>query len=160
MRTWLIAIILCIFCFILPLQFFTIGNNSGMGIQGAAYRYIIGPQGNSLIPITNEITYVTSGLYTGRTALSVIFWSMGTFILSGTTAGALILWNRMTRRQIQIIAISLIAASLGYLASCIFQYGLLFNGPAGISIPIGVIILLTFTFFLWYYREGFFITAE
>jgi hypothetical protein len=127
-----------------------------MGIQGAVYRYQITPQGSSLIPITNEITYVTSGVYTGRTALMVIFWSLATFILSGTTAGALILWNRITRNQIQIITISLAISGLGYLASCISQYGPLLNAPAGKSIPIGVFLLLGCAVLSWYYSRDFF----
>jgi hypothetical protein len=157
-RPWIIAVVLFFFCFIFPLQFFIIGNGSGMGIQGATYRYQMTVQGDSLIPITNEINYVTRGLYTGRSAFSVIFWVIGTIMLIITTAGALTYWGTLNRKQIRIISHCLIGAGIGYLTSCIAQYGPLLNGPAGISLPFGVVVLVIFAVYLHYYSELF--TAE
>jgi hypothetical protein len=158
MRTWIIPCCLVIFCFVLPLQFFIIGNGTGMGIQGALYRYQITTQGNSLIPITNEISYVTDGLYTGRSAFSVFFWVLGTFILVITTIFTLIQGDRFTLKQIRIVTIGLAGAGIGYLASCVTQYGPLLNGPAGFSIPAGVFLIFTFSGFLQYSNTGTFTT--
>ena len=160
MRTWIIPFCLFIFCFVLPLQFFIIGNGTGMGIQGALYRYQVTVQGNSLIPITNEISYVTDGLYTGRSAFSVLFWVMGTIMLVITTAFTLIQGDRITQKQIRIVTIGLAGTGIGYLASCVTQYGPLLNGPAGISIPAGVFLIFTFAVFLQYSNNGVSITAE
>ena len=156
MRTWIIPLCLCIFCFVLPLQVFIIGNNSGLGIQGAVYRYQIAVQGNSLIPITNEISYVTNGLYTGRSAFSVFFWVMGTIMLVIATIYALVNGSRITQKQVRFITIGLAMAGIGYTSSCIAQYGILLNGPAGVSIPFGVFMVFAFAVFLKYYSTGIF----
>lgn len=121
-----------------------------MGIQGALYRYQMTISGNSLIPITNEISYVTDGLYSGRSAFSVLFWVLGTFMLVTTTIFTLIQGDRITQNQIRTVTICLVGAGIGYLASCVAQYGPLLNGSAGISIPIGVFLIITFAVFLQY----------
>jgi hypothetical protein len=155
-RTWIIAIGLCIFCFILPLQCFIIGDNLGLGIQGAVFRYQMTGQGNTLIPITRELEYIATGIYSGKTALSVILWALGTVVLAMTTMLSLVYWNRLPRSQLRIILAGLVSAGILYLGSCIVQYGLFLSGPAGISLPLGVVILCLFTLFLYVYRNLFF----
>jgi hypothetical protein len=153
-RNWIIASGLCIFCFVLPLQIFIIGNDTGIGIQGAVYRYQLTTQGDSLIPITREIWYVTSGMYNGRSAFSVILWVIGTIMLVFATIYSLICGNLITRKQARLIIICLTGAGIGYLASCIAQYGLLLNGPAGRSIPLGVFVVFAFVISVHYYFNG------
>jgi hypothetical protein len=148
MRAWIIPFCLFIFCFVLPIQFFFIGTDTGMGIQGALYRYQMTTQGNSLIPITNEISYVTDGLYSGRSAFSIVFWVLGTVILIGVTAFTLIQGNGITQKQLRTVIIGLAGAGTGYLASCIAQYGPLLKGSAGTSIPLGVFVIIAFAVFL------------
>lgn len=156
MRTWIIAIILCIFCFFLPLQCFIIGDNIGLGVQGAVIRYQMTGQGNSLIPITRELEYITLGIYSGKSALSVILWAMGTVLLSATTTLSLAYWNRLPHSRFRIILAGLVSASFFYLGSCIARYGPFLSGPAGISLPIGVLILFLFAIFLYVYQNLFF----
>lgn len=151
MRTWTIALVLCAFCFVLPIQCFIIGNYLGVGIQGAVFRYQITGQGNSLIPIVKEITYVTSGTYTGKTAVSVIFWVLGTLFLILITLISLNFWNQLNTPQVRIITIGLLCSGICYIVSCISQYGLLFSGPAGISLPFGVILLIIYAILLRFY---------
>jgi hypothetical protein len=155
-RTWVIAVCLCIFWFILPLQCFTIGNDLGLGIQGAVFRYQMTVQGNALIPITHELSYILSGIYSGKTALSVIFWSLGSLVLAAITMLSLVYWNRFPRSRLKVILAGLILASILYLGSCVTQYGLFLSGPAGMSLPIGVLILILFTLFLYLYQNLFF----
>jgi hypothetical protein len=131
-----------------------------MGIQGAVYRYQITEQGNSLIPITNEISYITSGLYTGRSAFSVIFWVLGTIMLVIITAYALIYGSRITHTQVRIMTIGLAGAGIGYISSCIVRYGPLLNSPAGISLPVGVFLIFSFAFFLKYYCPGIYVPEK
>jgi len=124
----------------------------GAGIQGAVYRYQISPQGNSLIPITSEILYVTSGLYQGKTAMSVIFWMFGSGILSVLTILVLVKWNQISQGNIRVIMPVLAVAGICYLSSCGFQYSVLLSGPAGKSFPIGVILLIIFSLFVYNYQ--------
>ena len=156
MRTWIIACCLCIFCFFLPLQCFIIGDNLGFGVQGAVFRYQMTLQGNTLIPITHELGYVTSGLYSGKTAVSVVLWTLGTIVLAATTIISLVHWNRLPQSRLKIILVGLVSASIFYLGSCVALYGLFLSGPAGISLPAGVVILCIFTIFLHSYRSLFF----
>ena len=156
MRTWIIACCLCIFCFILPLQCFIIGDNLGLGIQGAVFRYQMTIQGNSLIPITRELGYITSGLYSGKSAISVILWTLGTIVLAATTILSLIYWNRLPHPRLMLLLAGLVSASIFYVGSCVALYGLFLSGPAGISIPIGVVIMIMFTIFLYSYQDLFF----
>ena len=156
MRTWIIAIILCIFCFILPIQCFIIGDNIGQGVQGAVIRYQTTEQGNSLIPITRELEYITLGIYSGKSALSVILWATGTILLSATTILSLAYWNRLPYSRFRIILAGLVSAGLFYLGSCITRYGPFLSSPSGISLPIGVLILFLFAIFLYVYQNLFF----
>jgi len=151
-KPWIIALCVCIFYFILPLQCFIIGNDIGMGVQGAVFRYQMTSQGNSLIPITSEVSYVTSGLYEGRTAMSVIFWVLGTGILTALAILSLIYWNRLSQQHIRIVMLGMAGTGLCYLVSVGFQYGVFLSGPAGKSLPIGVILMIIFSIFVYYYQ--------
>jgi len=151
-----IAVCLCAFFFLVPLQCYIIGNDMGVGIQGAVYRFQITPQGNSLIPLTSDLGYVISGTYVGKTAFSVIFWILGTLLLAGITMIPLVEGNRLTPRHLRIIIAGLAGAAVGYFVSCIFQYGLFFSGPAGSSLPAGVILMIVVAAGLYTYRDFFF----
>jgi len=127
----------------------------GLGIQGAMYRYQMTVQGNSLIPVTYEIGYVTSGIYHGKTAISVILWALGTFVLMCTTILSLTSWNGLSRRDLGFVIIGIAGSCILYLASCVIQYGLLLSGPAGISVPLGILLLIIFAVFLHFFHDIF-----
>jgi len=127
-----------------------------MGAQGAVFRYQITPYGTSLIPITHEIGYITSGIYKGETALSASLWGLGTFILVCITIFSLVCWNSISRPGLRFIVIGISSASILYLASCGAQYGPTFFGQAGVSLPCGIIILAIFAGFLHFYPDTFF----
>lgn len=155
MRSWIIALGLFLFCFIIPLQFFIIGNDAGFGLQGAVYRYQITNYGTSLIPVTREMIYVTNGTYTGKTALSIILWVTGTLMIVLTTIISLIHGNKLASRMFSFIILGLVVAVVLYLGSCVAQYGLFFSGPAGISLPIGILLLGLFVINLYFYQDLF-----
>jgi uncharacterized protein YacL len=154
-RTAIIALALCFCCFFLPLQVYLIGGNTGFGIETALFRYQITGQGDSLIPLTTDLSYVTGGIYTGRTALSIIFWIFGTLLLIVTTIFSLKLAWRMTRKQIRIIKFALAGSVILFLVSCIFQYGLLLHGAAGVSLPIGILVIILLMYLLHSYEQWF-----
>jgi hypothetical protein len=129
------------------------GDNNGFGIQGAMFRWQMTPDGDLFITIPHELTYVTSGVYSGKTALMAILWATGTVVLSLTTIAALVYGNRLPRNYLRFIILGLTGAGLMYLASCIAQYGFLFHGPAGVSMPLGIPILFIFAFVLYSYEN-------
>jgi len=155
-RTWIIALCLCAFCFVVPLQCYVIGDNYGIGIQGAMFRYQVTNVGNSVITLTKDLSYVASGTYSGKTAISVTLWTLGTVVLVLTTILSLGCWNRLPRHYLRFMTMCIMGAGILYLASCVAQYGLLFSGPAGISLPFGLVILVLFVIFLHYYQNRFY----
>jgi hypothetical protein len=155
-RTWIVAAGFCIILFFLPLQCFIIGDHQGVGIQGAVLRWQVAQQGVSLIPIPWEISYVTNGTYTGKTALMVILWALGTLVLTLITIISLVYWNQLPRKYLLFFIWGIITAGILYLASCITQYGPLFHGYAGVSMPFGVLILFIFAILLDRYQNFFY----
>jgi hypothetical protein len=154
-RTVIIAIALCFCCFFLPIQVYLIGGNSGFGLETALYRFQVTGQGNSLIPLTTDLSYVTGGMYTGRTALSVCFWISGTLILILTTIFSLIYAWQLTRKQIRVIKFALAGSGILFLISCFFQYGLLLRGAAGVSMPIGILVIILVVYMLHSFEQWF-----
>jgi hypothetical protein len=146
---------LSVILFFLPLQCFVIGDNMGIGVQGAVYRYQITTNGNSLIPVTTEVTYVTSGLITGKTANSILFWIAGTVFLIILTFLSFLKYEYFNSRSIQLLSIGLFGASICHLLSCSIQYGPFLQGPAGRSLPAGVVLTILFSIFIYVYREWF-----
>jgi hypothetical protein len=153
MRRYLFLALLCVIFFILPLNLFIIGDYAGIGVQGAVYRFqSAAGYGTSFFPITRELSFVLNGTYVKRTALSIILWALGTVLLACTMAFSFIHVNDKTVKFYQQMTFGLLAACACYMGSCIAQYGFLFNGPAGISLPIGIIIILCWLAFIYYYN--------
>jgi hypothetical protein len=129
------------------------GNGYGIGIQGAVFRYQVTPWGNALFSLTDEIQFVTHGVYHGKSAFMVIFWAAGTVVLIAMTFCSLVYWNDLPRQFLRYIIAGITGAGVLYLASCIAQYGPLFQGAAGMSLPLGVLILFLFAVFLYVYQD-------
>lgn len=142
MNRFLIALLLCGIFLIFPFQVYIIGNETGIGIEGALYRYQVTGYGNSLIPVTSDIMYVANGIYSGKTALSIILWALGTVLLTFTTIFGLIFAFTERSDYLQQIFLGILGSCCCYIASCIAQYGFFFHGPAGVSIPIGIFLLV------------------
>jgi len=123
------------------------GNNYGVGIQGAFYRYQVTVYGNSFIPYTNEVNYVIDGVYTGVEALSVILWGIGGFFLICAT----VLFFRTIRfpqMAVRSTGLLLVTAAIFFTGSCIARYGPTFPNPAGLSIPAGYVVIFMLGFYL------------
>jgi hypothetical protein len=154
-RRIIVPFLLCLIFFFLPLQIFIIGENSGIGIQGAVYRYQVSDYGASLIPLPREAMFIINGIYTGKTALSIIAWIAGTVLLSCTTIFSLIYSQEGRPNMRRLISYGILGSCAFYLMSCITQYGILFSGPAGISVPIGILGIIFWTIVLNRYQEIF-----
>lgn len=155
MRRCIIAFFLVLIFFILPLQVFIIGNNTAIGIQGAVYRYQVSEYGNSLIPVTQELMYILSGIYTGKTAMSIVLWILGTVLLTITTWFGLVYANDTRSDYYRQTGLGLAGSCVCYLLSCIAQYGFFFRGPAGTSIPIGIVLILAWLAIVWTFPDFF-----
>jgi len=158
-RTWIVPLTLMVFFFFLPLQCFIIGNDQGLGIQGAVYRYQITGNGISLIPVTHEISYITNGFYHGKTAVSVILWVAGTLVLGCTVLLSLLFTNRINPALFQLTIVGITSSCILYLVSLVFHYGVFFSGPAGVSLPAGILIMALFAVFL-YNNENIFLNKN
>lgn len=156
-RVWIIALCLCAFFFVVPLQCYIIGDGFGSGIQGAVFRYQITGEGNSVITLAQDLSYVMTGTYSGKTAISIILWTFGTVSLVLTTIFSLVYWNRLPQHYLRFITMGLIGAGILYLLSCVAQYGLLLSGSAGTSLPTGVFLLFLYALLLHFYLDWFFI---
>jgi hypothetical protein len=110
-------------------------------------------EGNSLIPLNHEINFILAGVYKGRTALSVILWTLGTVVFTLTTICSLGYWNRLPQEYLRYIIAGITGAGVLYLVSCVAQYGPLFHGAAGVSMPFGVLVLFIFAVFLYVYQD-------
>jgi len=123
---------------LLPASIYSIGDAVGAGIRFPLFLYQETIYGTSLTPVWREITYVTSGIIGGRSALSILLWILGTTLL--LAAAGYLIYSRYNdvagiKRPLALLTAGGAAA---YLFSCIAQYGPTLYGPAGFSIPIGV----------------------
>jgi hypothetical protein len=151
---YFLFILLCAIFFVFPLQIFIIGDYSGIGIQGAVYRYQVSGYGANFFPVTREIGFILNGTYTGRTALSIILWVLGTTLFACTTIFSFLHIDDIRIKYYHQVMYGLIASCCIYLGSCIAQYGFLFHGPAGIALPVGVIVILGWIIGVYFYRDS------
>ena len=154
MRRYLVFFTLCLIFFIIPLQVFIMGDFTGIGVQGAVYRYQTSGYGTYFLPITREIVFVLNGTLSGRTALSVILWVSGTLLLACTIIYAFIHVHDNTENYYRQVAYGLIASCWIYLGSCIAQYGFFLKGMSGFSLPLGIIAIPCWIIILYYYRNA------
>jgi hypothetical protein len=153
-RRYIVFFALCVVFFILPLQIFIMGDFTGIGVQGAVYRYQTSGYGTFFIPITREIVFVLNGTLTGRTAISVLLWVSGTVVLACTTILAFLHLNDIKKTDYRQVTRGLVASCIIYLGSCIAQYGIFLKGMSGFSLPVGIIAILCWMLILWYYRNA------
>ena len=127
---------------LLPASIYTIGDAVGAGIRFPLFLYQDTTYGASLIPVWQEISYVTSGLIGGRSAVSILLWALGTALL--LVAAGYLVYSRgeaitAIRKHLALLTTGGAAA---YLLSCIAQYGPTLYSPAGFAVPVGVPLIL------------------
>jgi hypothetical protein len=138
----ILAGILLVFCFVIPLHVYSIGGDQGIGIQGSFYRYQVTGYGPMMITMMQDVSYVTGGIYSGRTALSIGLWVTGSISLVVATLLHLTGMDFVNQYNPTNPAFLLIGAGALYVVSCIAQFGPFFNGSAGISMPFGGFALI------------------
>ncbi|QYZ78662.1 hypothetical protein E2N92_04095 [Methanofollis formosanus] len=126
----------------LPTNIYLIGDGIGAGIQFALFRYQQTYMGTNLITLFRDLDYVTSGILAGRSALSVLLWLGGTLLLLVAVACLVLKRHEEYETFRKPLSLLVTGAGIAYLAAVIAQYGPLFHGPAGFSVPVGVPLLL------------------
>ena len=152
MQKWYYYLIFSIILFFIPYSIFIIGDWLGVGVQFSVLKIQFSDQGNSTIDILQELRYLTSGVITGKSVLTILMWAIGSFCIIISIIVLVILNSRQTIPKIKYGGMLLILAATFFLASIISQYGILFNGPAGVAIPVGLPVL--FVIGGWMYMEG------
>ena len=127
---------------LLPANIFAIGNAVGAGIRFPLFLYQDTTYGASLIPVWREISYVTSGLIGGRSALSIILWVLGTALLIAAIVYFAVKRENDYETFRKPLAFLIAGGAVAYLLSCVAQYGPTLHGPAGFAVPVGVPLIL------------------
>jgi hypothetical protein len=86
--------------------------------------------------------YIVNGNYSGKTALSVILWALGSVLLTLTTWFGLVYADGSIPDYHRQVGLGLAGSCVCYLLSCIAQYGIFFHGSAGSSLPVGIGIIV------------------
>lgn|GEM_PF-1618884 len=139
------SLIFLAFFFIIPIQFYFLGDGYGFGIQGFIYRYQITIQGSSLIPISYEVGYIIDGRITGKSIYSIMVWAIGSFLYAIGLLCYLLTFDIKTSKWYKTSMILMLFSLALIVFSIIIQYGPFFVGAAGISIPIGIPLLFGVT---------------
>ncbi len=133
----------------LPMNIFLIGEEGlGAALQFPFLRYQQTYLGNGVITVLRDLDYVTSGIITGRSALSIVLWVLGTLLL--VAAIVYFAARRQEGYKSFRTPLSLLVGGAGgaYLASCFAQYGLTLHGPAGLAIPVGVPLIFAIAVYI------------
>ena len=133
---------------LLPANIYVIGDAVGAGLRFPLFLYQDTTYGASLIPVWQEISYVTSGLIGGRSALSILLWVLGTALL----VAALVYFVAKRQEGYETfrkpLALLVSGGAAAYLLSCVAQYGPTLHGPAGFAVPVGVPLILAVAWYI------------
>lgn len=141
-------VVLSAILFLVPINVYMIGDGIGTGIQWALFRYQQTIYGNTLFTIDMDIGYVMGGVITGKSALSTVAWLGGVLLLVAALILVILAMRRDESSKTQHAGCLTIGAWFAFLAADMLQYGLIFSGPAGFVIPVG--LPLVFIVGWWY----------
>ena len=137
---------------LLPANIYAIGGAVGAGLRFPLFLYQDTTYGASLIPVWREITYVTSGIIGGRSAVSILLWVLGTALLVAAVVYFVARQEEDDEAFRKPLALLTAGGAVAYLLSCVAQYGPTLHGPAGFAVPVGVPLILAVA--------GYIMTAE
>jgi hypothetical protein len=140
--------------FLIPINYYVIGQGMANGVQWALFRYQQDILGNNFYSITSDFLAVISGGLQGERALAVILWTMGTSLLVGCFCLQLLILQKKKPGYGKWIAITTVISGLIFLLSDVVQYGLLFHGAGGFCIPIGIPIIIVMGWLAYRYEDS------
>jgi hypothetical protein len=144
-----ISYAIMVLLFILPQSLYVIGDYTAAGIRFPLFRYQDSSYGSSIIPINREVGYITSGIIkwttsTGNynpTAIATWIWLSGLVVLFAAAA-LIVSWHFLDNPDhARFPGPLIIITGVLFLVWAMVQYGPLFSGPSGFSVPVGVPIL-------------------
>jgi len=127
-----------ILTFVLPVNIYIIGDAIGAGLQFPFLRYQQTYLGSNIITLLRDLDYIVSGIITGRSALSILLWALGTLLLIIAIIYLIARWRKDYESFKKPHFLIVGGAGGAYLLSCVAQYGPTLHGPAGFAIPVGV----------------------
>lgn len=133
---------------LLPANIYAIGGAVGAGLRFPLFLYQDTTYGASLIPVWREISYVTSGLIGGRSAVSILLWVFGTALLVAAIAYFAVRREDDSETFRKPLALLVSGGAVAYLLSCVAQYGPTLHGPAGFAVPVGVPLILAVAWYI------------
>jgi len=137
-----IPLFLQIFLFLVPMNIYLIGNGIGSGIQWLLFRYTSSYLGNGFVFLSLEIQLVESGIVSGKTALSIGVWGLAAGIIVIATILAIYAYLEGEPSYIRFSAILNFSSAVLLILAIVLQYGISLNGPSGISVPLGIPVIL------------------
>ncbi len=143
--------IIALLLLVIPIQIFVIGDFYGGGFQTPLFRYQDTIFGSFVVLISHDLWSVQAGYANGFYALSMILWAVAAGILLLNVVLLCIGKKDFAGNMIRGGKLIVISALL-FCASIILQYGPLFHSAIGISIPLGLPLLVLVGF--WMYSEG------
>jgi hypothetical protein len=130
------------FIFLIPVNIYVIGNWLGAGAQWFLFRYQQTYLGDSFIFFYKDLEYVQMGILSAKSTVSAEISFIASLCLVLAT---LILIAAMMRRTVSLGKTAAVITVFGgflFLVADAFQYGILFNGPAGLVFPVGVPVMI------------------
>ena len=143
--------IIALLTLFIPVQMFVIGDFYGQGFQTPLFRYMDTMFGSFIVLVSRDIWSVMTGFATGVNALILILWAIALAILLVNVVFLFIGRKDFALKMItggKLVMVS----GIFFLSSIVLQYGPLFHNQMGISIPIGLPLLVLIG--LWMYSEG------
>jgi hypothetical protein len=147
-----IPFILQCLVFLIPVNFYVIGDWMGVGMQWALFRYQQSSMGMSVISTVNDVFYIGTGVIQGRSVIAAIFWIIGASLLVGCFILHIVTIRKQSPEIVKKTSLLTILGALLFILSDMVQYGFLFHGRAGICIPVGIPVIVFVGW--WGYRTA------
>lgn len=145
MTRFKIPLLLQCLIFLIPLNFYIVGDLILVNAQWALFRYQQFSLGNSLILGYQDIIYIQKGLSTGLYNIAAtLFWTAGAVILLIGLIISLVAYTQKESEKMTTASYFTLAGGIFLGLSAIFR----FNG--GFAIPVGVPVILVTGW--WMYR--------
>ena len=145
-----IPLVLQIAIFLIPMNVYVIGDWMGAGIQWVFLRFIQFSGKNSIVLLPRELGMILSGSLSGKSAFASIIWAVGAVLIIVATVLIISGAVKTNPDLLRKVAFVNTGAAVLFVLSTVFQYGILLHGPAGISIPFGILVLLIIAY--WQYQ--------
>ena len=137
-----LPIILQCLIFFIPVNIYVIGDWLGAGVHWILIRYQQTYLGNSIIPVTKDITYILNGTISGRSGISLGVWAFSVLLFIIATILVILAYLKEDFSLIKKASVLTITGGVILAISVVIQYGILLNGQSGFVIPLGIPIIL------------------